>query len=187
MQDAKAILDDASHRMEVSLQALHRELMPLRAGKAHTGLVDQIKVHAYDSEMPLNQVATISTPDAQTILISPYDKGVVGAIEKAIQKSEIGLNPQSDGSLIRLVVPPPTEQRRKELVKAVHHIGEETKVALRNVRRDANEHLKRMQKDKLLSEDELRHHLEQVDKLLEKELAELDKTLQAKEREITTL
>lgn len=184
MQDAKAILADAGHRMEQSLDALHRELMPLRAGKAHTGLVDQIKIQAYGSEMPLNQVATISTPDAQTILISPYDKSNVNPIEKAIQKSEIGLNPQSDGSLIRLTVPPPTEQRRKELVKAVHHIGEEAKIALRNVRRDANDHLKRLQKDKTLSEDELRHHLEQVDKLLEKQLAELDKAVSGKEREI---
>lgn len=185
MQDAKEILKDASHRMDVTLEALHRELVPLRAGKAHTGLVDQIKVHAYDSDMPLNQLATISTPDAQTIMISAYDKGVLSAIEKAIQKSELGLNPQSDGSVIRLNVPPPTEQRRKELVKAVHHIGEESKVALRNVRRDANEHLKKMQKDKLLSEDELHHHLAEVDKLLEKQQAELDKTIAGKEKEIT--
>jgi ribosome recycling factor len=185
MQDAKAILTDASHRMDVTLEALHRELLPLRAGKAHTGLVDQIKVHAYDSDMPLNQLATITTPDAFTIMISAYDKSMLGAIEKAIQKSELGLNPQSDGSLIRLNVPPPTEQRRKELVKAVHHIGEESKVALRNVRRDANDHLKKMQKDKLLSEDELHHYLAEVDKLLEKHLAELDRSLSSKEKEIT--
>jgi ribosome recycling factor len=118
-------------------------------------------------------------------MISCYDKGNLAAVEKAIQKSELGLNPQNDGSIIRLNVPPPTEQRRKELVKAVHHIGEENKVALRNVRRDANDHLKRLQKDKTLSEDELHHYLEQVDKLLEKELAELDKAIAGKEREIT--
>jgi ribosome recycling factor len=187
MQDAKQILTDAAHRMDVTLDALHRELLPLRAGKAHTGLVDVIKVHAYDSDMPLNQLATITTPDAQTILISAYDKGVLGAIEKAIQKSELGLNPQNDGSLIRLNVPPPTEQRRKELVKAVHHIGEESKIALRNVRRDANDHLKKMQKDKLLSEDELHYHLEQVDKLLEKHLGELDKTIASKDKEISEI
>lgn len=185
MQDAKQILTDASHRMDVTLEALQRELLPLRAGKAHTGLVDQLKVHAYDSDMPLNQLATVTTPDAQTILISAYDKSVLAAIEKAIQKSELGLNPQNDGSLIRLSVPPPTEQRRKELVKALHHIAEESKIALRNVRRDANEHLKKMQKDKLLSEDELHYNLEQVDKLLEKHLGTLDRTIAAKEKEIT--
>ena len=185
MNDPKAIITDAGHRMEVTLEALHRELMPLRAGRAHTGLVDQLKVSAYGSEMPMNQLATISTPDAQTIMISCYDKANLAAVEKAIQKSELGLNPQNDGSIIRLNVPPPTEQRRKELVKAVHHIGEENKVALRNVRRDANEHIKKLQKDKVLSEDELHHYLEQVDKLLEKELAELDKVLASKEREIT--
>jgi ribosome recycling factor len=185
MNDPKAILADAGHRMEVSLEALHRELLPLRAGKAHSGLVDHIKVHAYGTEMPLNQVATISTPDAQTIMISCYDKGNLAAVEKAIQKSELGLNPQNDGSIIRLTVPPPTEQRRKELVKAVHHLGEESKVALRNVRRDANDHLKRLQKEKLMSEDELKHNLEAVDKILEKHLAELEKSLASKEREIT--
>jgi ribosome recycling factor len=146
MDDIEAILEDAEHRMELSLTALQRELGHLRAGRATPALVDHIKVEAYGAEMPLNQLATITTPDATTILISPYDKSITGAIEKAINLSDLGLMPQSDGSLIRLNVPPLTEERRGELLRLVKKHGEEGRVALRNVRRDANEQIKRLQK-----------------------------------------
>jgi ribosome recycling factor len=185
MSDVKQYLADMEHRMEQTLEALHRELTHLRAGRAHSGLVDHIRVPAYGTEMPLNQVATISTPDARTILISPFDKSLTGAVEKAINHSDIGLQANSDGSLIRLLVPELTEDRRKDLLKVVNKLGEESRVALRNVRRDVNEHIKKQQKSKELSEDEMHHHLEQVDKSLDKHLAELDRALAAKQKEIS--
>jgi ribosome recycling factor len=170
--------------MSQSLDAVKRELSHLRAGRASTGLVEHIKVEAYGSEMPLNQLATITTPDATTILISPYDKSMVNAIDKAINLSDLGLMPQSDGSLVRLNVPPLTEERRQELLKVVRKYGEDGRVALRNIRRDTNDQVKKLEKSKELSEDEMHHYLEQVDKILEKKLADLDQHLEAKEREI---
>ena len=185
MADVTEILTDAEYRMQQSLEALKRELVHLRAGRANSGLVDHIKIDAYGSEMPLNQLATISTPDAATLLISPYDKGQTGAIEKAINMSDLGLMPQSDGSLIRINIPPLTEDRRKDLLKAVGKQGEDSRVAFRNIRRDANDHIKKMQKAKEISEDEMHHYLEQVDKLLESQLTGIDKLLKNKETEIT--
>jgi ribosome recycling factor len=185
MDDIEAILEDAEHRMELSLTALQRELGHLRAGRATPALVDHIKVEAYGAEMPLNQLATITTPDATTILISPYDKSITGAIEKAINLSDLGLMPQSDGSLIRLNVPPLTEERRGELLRLVKKHGEDGRVALRNVRRDANEQIKRLQKGKQISEDEMHHQLEQVDKVLEKKLQVLEEQLTAKQQEVS--
>lgn len=185
MADVTPLLKDAAGRMEHTLEALARELLHLRAGRANVGLVEHIRVEAYGAQMPLNQVATISTPDAQTILISPYDKSQAHAVEKAINLSDLGLMPSSDGSLIRLKVPALTEDRRKELLKVVNKFGEESRVALRNVRRDANEHIKKLQKNKELSEDEMHHYLEQVDKALEKHLAEVDQHIAAKQKEIT--
>jgi len=170
--------------MSQSLDAVKRDLSHLRAGRASTGLVEHIKVEAYGSEMPLNQLATITTPDATTILISPYDKSMVNAIDKAINLSDLGLMPQSDGSLVRLNVPPLTEERRQELLKVVRKYGEDGRVALRNIRRDTNDQVKKLEKSKELSEDEMHHYLEQVDKILEKKLADLDQHLEAKEREI---
>lgn len=185
MSNVEELLVDAEHRMSLSIEALSRELMHLRAGRANAGLVDHIKVEAYGDQMPLNQLATISAPDATTILISPFDKSQVSAVEKAINTSDLGLMPQSDGSLIRITVPPLTEDRRKELVKAVHKHGEETRVALRNVRRDANDHLKKLEKAKEMSEDQFHDHLAEVDKLLETKLDELDKLITSKEKDIT--
>lgn len=184
LSDVKEILTDADHRMSQSLDAVKRDLSHLRAGRASTGLVEHIKVEAYGSEMPLNQLATITTPDATTILISPYDKSMVNAIDKAINLSDLGLMPQSDGSLVRLNVPPLTEERRQELLKVVRKYGEDGRVALRNIRRDTNDQVKKLEKSKELSEDEMHHYLEQVDKILEKKLADLDQHLEAKEREI---
>jgi ribosome recycling factor len=183
--DVKEMLAGAQHRMEQGLEALKRELAHLRAGRASTGLVEHIKVHAYGSEMPLNQVAAISAPEATTLLISPYDKSLASAVEKAINMSDLGLMPQSDGSLIRINVPPLTEDRRNELLKVVSKFAEEGRVALRNVRRDINDQIKKLHKSKEISEDEMHVHLEKVDKVLDEKLGELDKLAASKQKEIT--
>ena len=185
MDNVAEIIADAKHRMEQSTMALSRELMHLRAGRANAGLVDHIKVEAYGEQMPLNQLATISTPDAATIMISPFDKSQVAAVERAISTSDLGLMPQSDGSLIRITVPPLTEDRRQDLVKAVHKHGEESRVALRNIRRDANEHIKKLEKAKEMSEDQMHDYLGQVDKVLETQLKNLDQLISDKEKDIT--
>lgn len=180
----KEIIEDADHRMGQSLESIREELVHLRAGRASTSLVDHIRVHAYDTDMPMSQLATISTPDAVTIMISPFDKGNMAGIEKAIQQSELGLTPQNDGSIIRLTIPPLTEDRRKDLVKAVGKYAEDGKVAMRNVRRDANDHLKKLNKSKEVSDDELHIYLEQVDKRLESHLEDLDKVIKDKQKEV---
>jgi ribosome recycling factor len=185
MDDVKEVLSSAENRMQQSLVALSRELGHLRAGRANSTLVDHVKVDAYDSSMPLSQLATVTTPDATMIMISPYDKNLTGAIEKAINLSDLGLMPQSDGSLIRLNVPPLTEERRTELLKVVRKYGEDGRVALRNVRRDANEQIKKLEKAKDISEDEMHHYLEKVDKILEEQLKALDQQLDSKQQEIS--
>ncbi|MCB1222115.1 MAG: ribosome recycling factor [Planctomycetales bacterium] len=178
------IIVDADHRMAQSLESIKQELVHLRAGRASTSLVDHIKVHAYDSDMPMSQLATISTPDATTIMITAYDKGNLAAIEKAIQQSELGLTPQNDGSIIRLTIPPLTEDRRKDLVKAVGKYAEDGRVSMRNVRRDANDHLKKLNKNKELSDDEFHIYLEKVDKKLEVHLEDLEKVIKDKQNEV---
>jgi len=185
MHTIKELLADASHKMEASIHAIERELGHLRAGRANPALVEHIKVSAYGSEMTVQQLANISTPDATTITITPYDKSTLAAVEKGIRLSELNLNPMNDGSLIRLTLPPLTDERRKELIKLVHKHAEEGRIALRNVRRDCNEHIKRLQKDKTVSEDEMHDALSQVDKLLEKRLEELEQHIKAKDKEIT--
>lgn len=185
MAEVKEILEDAEYRMMQSLEAVKRDLGHLRAGRASVSLVEHIRADYYGAETPITQMANISTPDAQTILISPYDKSQTSAIEKAINMSDLGLMPQSDGSLIRITVPPLTEDRRKELAKVVAKTGEEGKVALRNVRRDANEQIKKLEKSKELSEDEMHHYLEKVDGILEEQTADLDNLIEAKQKEIT--
>jgi ribosome recycling factor len=185
MSTIKEITEEADHKMQQSLAAVQREMNHLRAGRASTQLVEHIKVSAYGDEVPLQQLANLSTPDATTISITPYDKSVVTAIDKALRLSELGLTPQNDGTgTLRLTLPPPTEERRRELLKFVSKHGEEGKVALRNVRRDANDHIKKLQKDKAIGEDEMRTALEKIDKVLERHLAEVDQMLKAKEKEI---
>lgn len=184
MSTIKDIIAEADHRMDQSIHAVERELGHLRAGRASTSLVDYIKVEAYGEEMPLNQLATLSTPDATTITITPFDKSQLNSIDKALRLSELNLTPQNDGTAIRINIPPPTEERRKELIKLVHKHGEEGRVAIRNVRRDANEHIKKLEKDKAVGQDEMRHALEEMDKHVEKHIARLDALLKDKEKEI---
>jgi ribosome recycling factor len=180
----KDILQDAEHRMKQAIEATRKELNNIRTGRANVGILDHVMVSAYGAEMPVNQVATITIPEPRQILISPFDRNTLGAIEKAIQKSDLGLNPNNDGIGIRLNIPPMTEERRKEMVKKTHQEVEHGRVAVRNVRRDANEHLQRKQKAHEMSEDELKRAQEQVQKLTDRCVAELDQVQKAKEAEL---
>lgn len=179
----QAIKKNAEERMEKAIGSLKRELASLRAGRATPALLDRIQVEYYGAMTPLNQLANINTPDSRTLLIQPWDKSSVSAIEKAILKSELGLTPTSDGTTIRLSIPPLTEERRGELVKMTKKYGEEAKVAVRNIRRDANDEIKKLEKS-AISEDESRRHQEDIQKTTDKYIAEIDKVLVAKEKEI---
>ncbi|MGO4542020.1 ribosome recycling factor [Paenibacillus sp. 2TAB19] len=177
------IKKNAEERMDKAISALKRDLASLRAGKASPALFDRIQVEYYGAMTPLNQLANINTPDARTLLIQPWDKSSVAAIEKAIMKSDLGLTPSNDGTAIRISVPMLTEERRGELVKTSKKFGEEAKVAIRNIRRDANDSIKKLEKSDI-SEDESRGHQEDIQKATDKFIAEVDKVLVAKEKEI---
>jgi ribosome recycling factor len=173
--------------MDKSIQALKAELAKVRTGRASTALVDTVHVDYYGSSVPLNQVANVTTPDARTIQVSPWEAGTIGAIEKAILAANIGLTPQSDGKVIRIPLPLLTEERRKEMVKLVKKMGEETKIAVRNHRRDGNEELKKQEKAKTLSEDDAKKAMDQVQKKTDDKIAEVDKVIAGKEKEILTI
>lgn len=178
------VTTDAKTRMARSIDALRQELSKLRTGRAHPSLLDHVRVSYYGSEMPLNQVANVSVQDARTLGVAPYDKGMVSAIEKAIRDSDLGLNPVSAGNLIRVPLPALTEERRKDLIKVVRHEAEAARVAIRNVRREANHALKELVKDKVVSEDQERRAEDEVQKLTDRFVAEVDKVLQAKEADL---
>ncbi|RJE86785.1 ribosome recycling factor [Paenibacillus sp. 1011MAR3C5] len=179
----QAIKKSAEERMEKAIGALKRDLSTLRAGKASPALFDRIQVEYYGAQTPLNQLANINTPDSRTLMIQPWDKSSLGAIEKAILKSDLGLTPSNDGLSIRISVPPLTEERRSELVKTSKKFGEEAKVAIRNIRRDANDDVKKLEKTDI-SEDESRRHQDDIQKTTDKFIAEVEKVLSAKEKEI---
>ncbi len=182
--DQDTILLETEERMEKTVNSMDKDFAKLRTGRASTSLVDDIKVDYYGSPTPINQLASVSIPDSRTITIQPWDKGGFGAVEKAILKSDLGLTPINDGKIIRISIPALTEERRKELVKVSRKYNEEAKVAVRNVRRDANEQLKKLEKDKNISEDELKKAMDAVQKLTDKFVADADKKCQAKEKEI---
>ncbi|CAM3358518.1 ribosome recycling factor [Marinicrinis lubricantis] len=179
----QSIKANAEERMNKAIQNLKRELASLRAGRANPALLERIQVDYYGAPTPLNQMANISTPDARTLIIQPWDKTIMGAIEKEIMKSDLGLTPTNDGTIIRIVIPALTEERRAELVKMTKKFGEEAKVAVRNVRRDANEEIKKKEKTDI-SEDESRRHQDDIQKLTDRFVAEVDQVLAAKEKEI---
>ena len=179
-----AIKKDATARMRKSVDALKDSLSKLRTGRASTALVEHIKVDSYGTMMPLNQVASINTPDARTIAIQPWDKNLVGPIEKAIQASDLGLTPNIAGQIIRLPLPPLTEERRKEIIKVAKQDAEHARVSIRGVRRDANEHLKKLLKDHKATEDQERGAQTDVQKLTDKHIAEIDALLAGKEKEL---
>lgn len=179
----QSIKKSAEERMDKAIQALKRDLATLRAGRATPSLLDRIQVDYYGSPTPVNQLANINTPDSRTLMIQPWDKSSLQEIERAIQKSDLGLTPANDGSSIRLSIPPLTEERRVELVKLTKKFGEEAKVAIRNIRRDANDDIKKLEKSDI-SEDESRRHQDDIQKTTDKFIAEVDKVLAAKEKEI---
>ncbi|HEY4430609.1 ribosome recycling factor [Paenibacillus etheri] len=179
----QSVKKNAEERMDKAILSLKRDLATLRAGRATTSLLDRIQVEYYGSPTPINQLANISTPDTRTLLIQPWDKTSMSDIERAIMKSDIGLTPANDGTIIRLSIPPLTEERRTDLVKLTKKFGEEAKVAIRNIRRDANDDIKKMEKNGI-SEDESRGHQEDIQKTTDKFIAEVDKVLVSKEKEI---
>jgi ribosome recycling factor len=178
------VLETCESKMQKSLESLEREFASLRTGRASTSLLDRIRVDYYGAETPLNQVATISIPEARMIVIQPWDKSVLPAIERAIQKSDLGLPPNNDGKLIRLNFPPLNEERRKQLVKSAKATAEQSRVAMRNIRREAMDDLKRMEKASEISEDELKDGETQIQKLTDSFIEQINSLSDEKEKEI---
>lgn len=174
----------AETKMGKSIEAFKNELQKVRTGRAHPGLLDQVHVEYYGSMVPISQVANVTLLDARTISVQPFEKGLGAKIEKAIRESDLGLNPAAQGDLLRVPMPALTEERRKDLTKVVRHAAEDTRIAVRNLRRDANEHLKKLLKDKLATEDEERRAQDEVQKLTDRVIAEIDRLVHAKEAEI---
>ncbi len=181
IQDIK---NTADGKMAKSIESFKNELHKIRTGRAHPGLLDQVQVDYYGSSVPISQVANVSLQDARTITVQPWEKGMGAKIEKAIRESDLGLNPSSQGDLIRVPMPALTEERRRELTKVVRHAGEEAKIAVRSVRREANDHLKRLLKDKEASEDDERRAQDDVQRLTDRVIAEVDKLVHGKEAEV---
>ncbi|WP_207262521.1 ribosome recycling factor [Desulfovibrio sp. Huiquan2017] len=180
----QTVLDDGKKRMNGALGSLDKEFGKLRTGRATTALVDSIQVDYYGTPTPISQLSSVSVPDSKTITIQPWDKGAFGAVEKAIQTSDLGLNPVNDGKIIRISIPPLTEERRKELVKVAKKYTEDAKIAIRNVRRDMNDVLKKMEKDKTISEDDLHRGEGDVQKMTDEYVKKADEAMAAKEKEI---
>lgn len=178
------VIQDAKDRMNKSIAQLKKELTTLRAGRATPALLDKIQVEYYGAPTPINQLANINTPEPRLLTIQPWDKTSLGDIEKAILKSDLGLTPTNDGTMIRLAIPILTEERRAELVKTVKKYGEEAKVAIRNVRRDANDDIKKIEKAGTISEDESRRHQETIQKLTDENIVSIEKVVSEKEKEI---
>ena len=181
------IQNNAKTKMEKTKDVLRSDLMAIRAGRANPQLLDRITVDYYGTPTPISQLASAAIPDSRTITIQPWDRGAFAGVEKAILKSDLGLTPVNDGKIIRISIPPLTEERRKELGKLARKSGEEAKVAVRNVRRDANDQLKKLEKDKAISEDELKKATDDVQKLTDKYVAKVDEKCAAKEKEIMDL
>ncbi|PLY15135.1 MAG: ribosome recycling factor [Sedimenticola sp.] len=178
---------DAAERMGKSVEALGHELAKVRTGRAHPSLLDHISVSYYGSQVPLNQVANVNVEDARTLAISPWEKNMVGPVEKAIMNSDLGLNPNTAGTVIRVPLPPLTEERRKDLIRVVRGEAEQSRVAVRNIRRDANSELKNLVKEKLISEDDERRGQEIIQKLTDQHIKEVDDLLAEKEEDLMSL
>ena len=181
---SEAIIKDADQRMNKTMETLRHDLAKVRTGRAHPSLLEHIHVSYYGSEVPLNQAANISVQDARTLAITVWDKSMVQEVEKAIMNSDLGLNPMTAGEVLRVPLPPLTEERRKELIKVVRGEAEKARVAVRNIRRDANNHLKSAVKDKAITEDEERRAEERVQKITDAHVADIDKMLEEKEAEL---
>ncbi len=184
-QNYDALKKDVQHKMEVSLDHAKKEFSGLRTGRATAGLLEPVVVDAYGAKMPLNQVASISVPEARLLSVSVWDKGLAKSVEKAIREANLGLNPMADGTLIRVPIPALTTERRTELTKVAHKYAENARIAIRNVRREANETLKKMEKDHLISQDDHRRHTDEIQKMTDQYIAKVDDALKHKESEIT--
>ena len=183
----KELETSAKTRMEKALADLQHDMAGVRTGRASVNLLDNVRADYYGTPTPLNQMATLHVPEPSLITVQPWDVSQIGLIEKAIRSADLGLNPANDGKLIRVPIPPLTEERRKELVKKLHHLAEDHRVAMRNVRRDANENVKKLLKDKIISEDEDRRAHEEIQKLTDASIQKLDQAAKAKEKEIMEL
>ena len=177
----------AEQKMAKSVESLKHDLQKIRTGRAHTGLLDHIHVDYYGSPTPLSQVAGVTLADARTIAVQPWEKKMIQVVEKAIRDSDLGVNPATSGDVIRIPMPAMTEERRRELTKVVHKEAEAARIAVRNIRRDANEHLKKLLKDKLCSEDDERHALVDLQKLTDRFIADIDHVMQAKEADLMAI
>jgi len=185
--EIKDIINDARKRMDSAVEDSRKKLASVRTGRASVSLLDNVVVDYYGTDMPLNQVGTIHAPESTMLTVQPFDPTQLANIEKAIRASELGLNPSNDGKLIRVPIPPLTEERRKQMVKVVHEMAEEHRTAVRNVRRDANDHLKKMLKDKTISEDAEKDALEQVQKLTDQHITKINEVAEHKEKEVMTV
>jgi ribosome recycling factor len=183
----EALVKDVEARMQAATDLLAREFSGVRTGRANTALLDAVRVEAYGAQTPINQMASLSVPDPKTLVIQPWDTSQIPVIEKAILKSELGLTPSNDGKVIRLSMPTLTEERRKQLAKTVGKLAEEARVAIRNIRRDANDRLKALAKDKKVSQDEERRGHEQIQKITDKFIAKVDELTKKKEQEILAI
>ncbi|MFJ6207693.1 ribosome recycling factor [Lysinibacillus sp. NPDC092081] len=181
---SKQVLEQAKEKMNKTIAAFTRELSSIRAGRANAALLDRIMVEYYGAPTPINQLGGVSVPEARLLVITPYDKTILGEIEKAIMKSDIGITPTNDGSVIRLMIPALTEERRKDLVKQVKKEAEDAKIAVRNVRRDANDDLKKLEKAGEITEDDLRGYGEDIQKLTDEFIVKVDQVMKDKEKEI---
>jgi len=177
-------ISEATKGMEAAVEAMRREFAAVRTGKASPALLDTLRVEAYGSKLPVNQVATITTPEASLLVVQPWDKSLSGEIERAIRTADLGLNPANDGSVIRIPIPPLNEERRKEYVRLLHKLAEEGRVSVRHARRVARDDIKQRQKDGDLSEDDARRQEEELDKLTHDYIAKIDDALQKKEKEV---
>lgn len=182
--ELKDLMLEQEQRMDKSIESLKHEFASIRTGRASVALLDKIMVDYYGSPTPINQVANISVPEPRMILVAPWDKSMIGAIEKAILQSDLGLNPGNDGTAIRLTIPQLTEERRKEIVKIVHKKAEDARVAVRNIRRDANDVLKKEEKAKTITEDDVKDGLDQIQKLTDKKIKQIDDLKAVKEKDV---
>ena len=185
--EIKEIINDTRRRMDSAVEDSRKKLASVRTGRATVSLLDSVQVEYYGTQMPLNQVATIHAPEPTMLTVQPFDPTQLGSLEKAIRASELGLNPSNDGKLIRVPIPPLTEERRRQMVKIVHEVAEEHRTAVRNIRRDANDHLKKMLKDKAISEDNEKDALDQVQKLTDQHIARINEVSENKEKEVMTV
>ncbi len=182
--DVKNVLAETRKKMEAAVEHLGRELQGVRTGRASTGILDPVQVDAYGTRMPLNQVATLAVPEPNMIVAQPFDPSLMAAIEKAIRASDLGLNPSNDGKLIRILIPPLTDERRKEMSRYVHKLAEEGRNAIRLVRREANERLKKLRKDKVISEDDERRGIDEVQKVTDEFVGKVDEMQRKKDDDL---